>query len=180
MGKNARIIDQNIDPPAAGSDRLANAARLGKQGQVGQRYVDFGIGMLAEDPASHGLAAWCVAADENEAVACLSQAKGNEAPDPAGGAGYNTQCHDEGGNAQKAKDVLFLKKKNQKNFCSFAAASHWGLDNRCRAWQEAKVFCFFSSEKKAFLPCLMSERCQSSSTSSKRTTFSAKARCGTR
>jgi hypothetical protein len=46
---------------------------------------------------------------------------------------------------------FFFEKKNQKTFVSQGCAAGENRDS------EIKVFCFFSSEKKAFLPYLVSE-----------------------
>jgi len=50
----------------------------------------------------------------------------------------------------------FLKKE-QKNFCSWRVALNWPFKNVC--WRElVKVFCFFFSKKKNFLPCFTQPR----------------------
>jgi hypothetical protein len=46
----------------------------------------------------------------------------------------------------KLRKMFFFEKKNQKTFDTCARA------HRLRRDSGAKVFCFFSSEKKAFLP----------------------------
>jgi len=48
-----------------------------------------------------------------------------------------------GGKTKEGKNVLFLKKKNQKNFIPRSVTSPHS------ACKEIKVFCFFSSEKKS-------------------------------
>jgi hypothetical protein len=42
--------------------------------------------------------------------------------------------------------MFFFEKKNQKNFI------RWAVPFRKDTRQRIKVFCFFSSEKKAFVP----------------------------
>jgi hypothetical protein len=44
------------------------------------------------------------------------------------------------------KKAVLFEKKNQKTFVPWACAAGEGRDS------DIKVFCFFSSEKKAFLP----------------------------
>jgi hypothetical protein len=48
------------------------------------------------------------------------------------------------------KNLLFLKRKKQKDFYLFRVAPVLTFGARC-CGQQLKVFCFFSSEKKTFL-----------------------------
>jgi len=47
---------------------------------------------------------------------------------------------------EKKRKQFFFEKKNQKTFVPWAYAAGENRDS------DAKVFCFFSSEKKCFLP----------------------------